>query len=258
MDRSSSHPSDHAGEPRPAVAETQAPADLRHLPARYRTRWQTPFDQAIEPKLFPGARILDLGSGRNPYLPLRERPVGSEYVGLDISADELGAASPEAYDQVVVADISVGLPDRCGQFDLVLSWQMLEHVADLPVAAGHVFDSLVPAGLFVAMLSGRYAAYAAANRLLPDRLGEAVVTRVMDRKAESSPVFPAHYDLCYESALRRVFAAWSRVDIVPLYRAAPYFEFSAVLQRCYLAYENFIYRYRYRNLATHYLVVAEH
>ena len=50
---------------------------------------------------------------------------------------------------------------------------------------------------------------------------------------------------------------WSQVEVFPLFRGAVYFRFSRVLQGSYLAYENWAVRTDRRNLATHYLLVAD-
>jgi SAM-dependent methyltransferase len=236
----------------PATASGRKPIAL----ARYETSWLEPFEQAIAPSLVPGVRVLDLGSGRNPFLEPETRPIDAHYAGFDLSNEELMAAGPTAYDELIVGDILREQPRLRGQFDLVISWQVLEHVRDLDLAVENVRRYLRDGGLFTAMLSGSFAVYALANRLLPNGMARAVVTRTMHRTPERTPVFPARYHRCYASALRRVFAGWSQIHVQPFYRAGGYFDFSRPLQRMYLSYENFVYRRRIENLASHYLVVA--
>ena len=77
-----------------------------------------------------------------------------------------------------------------------------------------------------------------------------------NREELDRPVFPAHYDRCWHSALDRSFVGWTDITITPLYHGATYFHFSRLLTRLYLAYENMICRYNVQNLATHYLIVA--
>ena len=226
------------------------------LPPRYATYWREPFADALQPQLAEGARILDIGSGRTPSISPDRRPPRCEYVGLDVSASELDAAGPTAYDHTIAVDIAREVPELRGRFDLAVSWQVLEHVEHLDRAAESVRRYLRDGGIFVSMLSGSFAVYAIVNRTLPDRLGHVLVSRVMGRTAETTPVFPAHYDRCYATGLRRVFGAFSNVRVTPFYRAASYFAFSPRLMRAYLAYENFVCRHNVENLATHYLIVA--
>src|SRR5581483_4937368 len=76
------------------------------LPARYGYRLQDVFLRELQPRLTPGISILDVGAGRSPTLALEARPAGCRYAGLDISADELEAAGPDAYDEVIAADVT--------------------------------------------------------------------------------------------------------------------------------------------------------
>lgn len=78
----------------------------------------------------------------------------------------------------------------------------------------------------------------------------------MRREGTNRPVFPSHYDHCTYSALRRMTADWSDVEIHALFRAATYFHFSRHLTRTYLAYEDAVRRAGLTDLATHYLLIA--
>lgn len=225
------------------------------LPLRYRRDWRAPFDHEVRARLNPGCRVLDIGSGRTPSVPPQHRPDGCEYVGLDLSRDELSAAGGTAYDKAVVADITRPLPELRDYFDLAISWQVFEHVRPLGVAAANIRSYLRAGGALVALLSGKFAVFALLNRVLPDAVGHTIVSRVMRRTADSSPVFPAYYDRCYAAGLRDTFEAFGEVTLVPFYCGAGYFSFSATLMKSYLVYENVIYG-RSANLATHYLLVA--
>src|SRR5689334_448843 len=68
------------------------------LPQRYLEPWSADFEQSVRPLLVPGVRILDAGAGRKPTIPPEDRPAGCVYVGIDISAEELERAGPDAYD----------------------------------------------------------------------------------------------------------------------------------------------------------------
>ena len=201
-----------------------------------------------------GATILDVGAGRMPSLPLDERPPGCRYVALDVAREELEAAPPGAYDDIVVASATDRLPGLEGTVDLVLSYQALEHVKPLAAALQSFRAYLRPGGSLVALFAGRFAAFAVANRLLPQHVGVRFMERFLGREPES--VFRAHYDRCWDGALRRLLARWDDVQIEPFYLAARYFSFAPPLVDLYLRYENWAERGRHRNLATHYLVSA--
>lgn len=230
---------------------------LEHLPARYQEPWLKPFRDPIFERLEPDCSVLDIGSGRHPAIPVDERPEGVRYVGLDLSLNELSEAGPGAYTEMIAADAATLQPQLEESFDLVISWQVLEHVKDLEATISNIRRYVRPGGRFVAFFSGSWSAFGVMNRLLPDRIGSKIVNRVMNRTEQNRPVFPAYYDHCHSSALEPMLAGWGETQIVPFYAGATYFNFSPLLQRIYLGYENQIVRRQTANLATHYLVIAD-
>ena len=221
---------------------------------RYRDDWLDPFRAAIQSELRPDAVVIDVGGGRHPAIARADLPSGAKYIGIDLSERELAAAPPGSYDRVIVGDVVEPQPDLEGCADLVVSWQVLEHVAPLGDAISNIHHYLRPGGLFVAQLSGGRSAFALVNRMIPHRLAKIAMKRLLRRDPES--VFPAPYDRCTYSALSRTLANWSDVRIVPRYRGAQYFGFLPPLQTLYLRIEDLIARGDHRDLATHYLVVA--
>lgn len=234
----------------------QARADVAagRLPERYAERWRAPFFERVEPAIVPGMTILDVGSGRTPTIPADQRPANSHYVGLDISATELNAALMGSYDETLVGDLTKReslLEDR---FDLIVSWQVLEHVESLKSTLDNLHSYLRPGGRLVAQLSGSFAAFALISRVVPYR----VSVRLMECLLGISPEtrFQTQFDRCYYGALKRLLSGWQCHEIVPRYRAGRYFAFSNSLLRMYLAYENWLARTGRLNLATHYIIVG--
>jgi SAM-dependent methyltransferase len=224
------------------------------LPARYGDVLRDRFQRSVAVGLRPGLHILDVGSGAHPSVSPARRPSDCRYVGLDVDAGELERAPAGIYDEVVVADLAERLQRLEGQFDVATVFHVLEHVRPLQRALENLRVYLRPGGSLVAMLSGAFAAFALANRVLPDTIGKALMERLMARDPET--VFHAHYDGCWYGALERALAPWSRAEIVPIYQGAEYFNFALPLRRAYLAYENWAARRGHLNLATHYLVEA--
>jgi 2-polyprenyl-6-hydroxyphenyl methylase/3-demethylubiquinone-9 3-methyltransferase len=214
---------------------------------------QDEFFARVQPLLVHDVTVLDVGAGRYPTIAPADRPPGCRYVGLDIEPGELEAAGQGAYDEAIVGDITAPL-GRDGEFDLVLSWQVLEHVSPLAGAFENLRASLRPGGTLIAQLTGSNAAFAFFGRLLPQRLKLWLATRVLGHAEEEK--FPTKYDRSSHRALTRLLESWSDVVIVPFYRGAPYFNFARPVMRAYLAYESAIERRQAQNLATHYLVVA--
>jgi len=227
----------------------------RPIPPRYDQHPVTIFEQAVQANLRPGLAILDVGSGRRPALDPATRPPGSRYAGLDICATELELAPPGSYSDHYVADITQPLPELREQFDLIVSWQVLEHVSHTDRALANLHDYLRPGGRLVAILSGRFSIFGMLNTVIPSGAGVWLMKHLLRRPPES--VFPAHYDRCHATALQRELGDWSDADVRPIYQGGSYFNFCLPLRSAYFGYENWAERSGRANLATHYLIVSQ-
>lgn len=223
------------------------------LPERYGYRMQDVFLERLRPLLGEGVKILDVGAGRSPTLAPADRPRGCRYLGLDIAAGELEAAGEGAYDASYVHDIAEPFTQP-RDVDVIISWQVLEHVASLPRALSNLHAALRPGGTLLAQTSGTFAAFALAARVMPHRLRVALMARHLGHAEEEK--FPTEYDHCTARALSKLLAGWESSEIVPFFRGATYFSMSRPLQRLYLGYEDFICSRAWDSLATHYLIVA--
>jgi SAM-dependent methyltransferase len=225
------------------------------LPPRYVEEfWRRPYEAVVQRSLAPGQRILDLGSGAAPAIPPDRRPAGVTYEGLDISGAELEKAPPGSYDARHVADAVHHLPELDGRYDLIVSFQVFEHIRPLAAAVENIRRYLRPGGLLVSQFSGTFSLFGLLNRIVPQRLAVWGMKHLMYRDPDS--VFPAHYDRCWDSALRRMFAPWAEVEIEPLYTGAGYLAFARPLQALYVGAEEQWARRDARNLAAYYIVTA--
>jgi SAM-dependent methyltransferase len=208
----------------------------------------------MAPALVPGVAILEVGAGRSPYLAPNRRPTPSQYVGLDVAKDELEKAPPGPYHDIIVADIVERRSELLERFDLVISWQVLEHVKPSAAAIENMRCYLREGGLMLSLVSGAYSAFALLNKLVPDRVGVLAMEYLLGRDPDT--VFPAKYDHCLYDPLASMLMSWREFEVVPRYRGAEYFGFARWLQRVYLWYEDWTIRTERRNLATHYLIRA--
>lgn len=235
------------------MVSSEAPA-APHGRARYAQYWGTEFWERVEDGLQRATAVLDVGGGRRPTILPAERPGGIHYVGLDVSAAELALAPPGSYDETIAAPAQQRVSELVGRFDLIVSWQVLEHVPDLQLAADNFRDYLRPGGSLVASLSGRNAAFAVVNRILPTELALRFVARLRQRDRDT--VFPAVYDHCDYRGLHGVFGSWEEHEVIPLWRGADYFEPLGPLLPLYLRYEDLAIARGWHGLATHYVVSA--
>lgn len=222
-------------------------------PARYQVDLPGEFRDRVKNFAPSGQRILDVGAGRTPLLPVDERPPNTEYVGLDISASELGLAG-SAYDEKIVGDVCTFHPELVDRFDLAVSWQVLEHVRPIQACADNLFEYLRPGGVFYSQLSGGLAVFSLLNRAIPHQLSKKILLSALKRDPET--VFPAHYDHCTRTGLEETFQNWSHVEVVPYWLGAGYWRFSRTLERCYLKFEDWAATSGHDNWAPYYQVIA--
>lgn len=224
-------------------------------PERYRGNWfRRPFEELLAPLLVEGIDILDVGSGREAAIPPDRRPAGSTYTGLDISEAELQAAAPGSYDEAVVGDIVERRPELEGRFDLIVSWQVLEHVKPLDQALENMRSYLRPGGHLLAQLSGRYSLFAMADKVVPTSAKLWLLRKVQGRPATS--VFPAHYDRCSQAGLSRMLGSWTRAEVLPQFMGAGYFTFARPALAAYIGWEEWVRTRGHDNLAPYYIISA--
>ncbi|MPZ47977.1 MAG: methyltransferase domain-containing protein [Dehalococcoidia bacterium] len=222
-----------------------------NLPSRYQG-WAEMFDNRVASELRPGISILDVGGGRRPAVPVEQRPEDCLYAGLDLAASELAAAPDGSYSESYVGDIANFRDDLADRFDLIVSWQVLEHVKSLDASIENVRRYLKPGGRFISQFSGTFSSFGLINQLVPASFGVWLLKHLKGR--DPATVFPAYYHHCWYNAVRSSMSAWSGVEVVPRYKAADYLRFFRPLQKAYLVYENWTANGRHPNLATHYLV----
>ena len=221
--------------------------------AEYSTRWRADFKDLAAPTLISGATVLDVGAGRRPVFTPEERPDGVSYVGLDVVRSELDAAPEGSYGEKITADATRRLTALDGRFDLVVSWQVLEHVTTVSAALDNFRAYLKPGGIAVISLSGRYSLFGLLNMVIPQRLGVQLVAQVMRRDPDT--VFPAYYDECYHAALGRLAQAWSSATIISLWNGAAYFQTIRPVLAVYIFFEQWAVASDRANLATHYFLL---
>jgi SAM-dependent methyltransferase len=225
------------------------------LPERYvANEWAEEFHDRVANRLRPGVHILDVGAGRTPTVHIDARPADTRYVGLDLTESELALAPPGSYDQTVTADVTTFRGELEESFDLVVCFQVLEHVRPLAGAFDNMRRYLKPGGCLVAQLSGTFSIFGLANRVVPQWAIQKMVDKIL--AGHSYVTFPAYYDRCWQSGIERLLQPWSHVDVAPYYAGLGYFDSRAALRAAYIAWEEWSMTHGWDNLAPYYVVDA--
>lgn len=141
-------------------------------------------------------RVCEVGGGANPLFgESYVEKHGISYSVLDISPIELAKTSMQC--EKISADIAAPDFSLDGRFDLVFSKMLAEHIPDAEQFHRNVCKILAPRGLAVHFFPTLYTLPFLANYLLPERLGDFLLTvfappRDRDRHAK----FPAYYRWC--------------------------------------------------------------
>ena len=140
-------------------------------------------------------KICDVGGGANPILGLDfVRDHQLDYTVLDILASELEKAPP-GYKKIV-ADIADPKFSAEGQFDLVFSNMVAEHVKDGVQMHKNILRVLAPGGYSCHLFPTLYAFPFVFNRLFPETLTYKLLNILSPRDMYQRGKFPAYYSLC--------------------------------------------------------------
>lgn len=201
----------------------------------------------LQSLLSPGLRVLDVGGGKHPAISLQaKRDLGLHIVGLDISDTELVQAPAGAYDHIVVGDVAtVDIP---GQYDLIFSRSVIEHVQDPASAIENLSRVLAPGGTMAHFMPCRNAPFAIINRFLGNQVARQVLFTLFPDKRHDSG-FQAFYNHCTPTELAALIAGQGLevVKVIPYYKSdyaaffAPFYTIEMLRQAlmCYLDWENY-------------------
>lgn len=164
---------------------------------------------------YPNADLLELGGGRWPSFRLNEMPSNlRSYTVNDISEHEL-AQLPDGYHKACF-DVTGDASAFQGRYDVVFSRFLAEHVRDGRALHRNVLQVLKPGGVAFHLIPTLYAFPFVLNKLLPERLGAAVLKTLLPRR-KISPKFPAYYSACRgdSPSMRKLFKnlGYSKVEI---------------------------------------------
>ncbi len=164
------------------------------------------FRQRMLQELRPDMRILDLGAGRGKSADLDFREHCSVVAGVDV--DDAVLSNPHLHEARMIVDGAI--PYTAESFDLVFSYDVLEHVAAPEEFFNEVARVLKPGGVFLAKTPNRRHYVAFFARWLP-----AMVQRWVHRQTgrDLQDTFPTLYRCNTPRALRRLAAECGLSDV---------------------------------------------
>lgn len=101
----------------------------------------------ISPDFYSGKRVLDIGCG--PRGSLEWADMASERVGLDPLANEYLKLGADKHKMRYVDSGSESMPFKDGHFDVVTSFNSLDHVANLEQTIAEIVRVTKPGGTFI-------------------------------------------------------------------------------------------------------------
>lgn len=162
-----------------------------------------------------GVRILEVGGVDRPLI---ERSNGYVFAGLDIDEQE---RCYEVYDEFTVQSVEEPIK---GDYDVIYSVTVLEHVPDNEAAARSMFGAQSPGGISMHYVPCKTHPYALLLRLVGTKM-QGYLLSLVSHGDEPMGGYPTFFDHCSPRDMERVFreAGYSDVEIVPYYSTTPYF-----------------------------------
>lgn len=169
--------------------------DRTFMPESYCKDGNQDFIAVVAPMyIHHGAKIYDVGGGKQPYLDVeRKQSLGAYVVGIDIGQQELDRAPKDAYDETWCADISTVQGKADG--DVVVCQALLEHVRDTDRAVASIASLLKPGGKALIFVPSRNAVYARLNLMLPEKLKRSILWSVFP-ESKHAQGFVSYYNRC--------------------------------------------------------------
>jgi SAM-dependent methyltransferase len=155
-----------------------------------------------------GGKVCELGGGARPALDLEFlNRKGLECLVVDISEPELRKAPPgyaTLVGDVSSPDFETGEHD--GQYDLVFSRVLAEHVGDARQFHLNVHSLLRPGGTAMHFFPTLWWPPFVVNRILPESLAEKILLRIEPWRERSGTrgKFPAYYHWCFGPTGRQI------------------------------------------------------
>ena len=204
----------------------------------------------------PGQVIIDVGGGRScRFVEALEPPRRGTIIAIDVAPGEMQHNTD--VDAKVVGDVTRALPLEDQSVDLIASRSVLEHLPRLEPFMREAFRVLRPGGQCIHFFPCKFALFAMANQLIPNRVAKRLLYSVFEESAGIGG-FPAHYDHCHDPAFTRLLEKngfeilWRHHG----YYQAHYFSFAVPLYVLAALYEMAVAALGLKRLCAYLIVIA--
>jgi SAM-dependent methyltransferase len=207
------------------------------------------------------ARLCEIGGGRNALFTAEEiDEIGGSLTVKDISQSEL-YRGPGGYETLCL-DIAGNIEGAApGQFDLMFSKMVFEHVPDMKRAWRNIYTLLAPGGVALGFFPTLYALPFVINRLVPDSVTGPLLRAVFPNRNDEGkdPKFPAHYDHCFGDARKLkpmlVDIGFSEHHVLPFWGHG-YFRRLPIVRGLHHAFNRLASKRNWANFTTYAYVVV--
>lgn len=194
-------------------------------------------------------RILEAGGIDRPLLTKR---TGITYDGLDIDFKE---NCKEIYDNFIVQSLELPIEKT---YDLIISITLLEHVPNNRASLKSCYSALSPEGAMMHYTPSKSHPYSLILRFVGPQLQKKIIARLRP-EAQEVTGYPAFFNCCSPKEMRTILhlQGFRNINIIPIYRAAFYFNFFFPLYLIVLLYENLCKKFSLEQLCSGFIIVAE-
>jgi ubiquinone/menaquinone biosynthesis C-methylase UbiE len=200
--------------------------------------------------------VVDVGAGKSWQFPPHYKDwFNIRLIGLDIDASEM--LNNTLLDDKIECDVVSEIPLEAGSVDLFLIHSGIEHFCDNELVLRNMFRALRPGGFILAQFPNRYAPFAIANQLLPQKVTKWLLTKFMGPATELG--YRAYYDRTNYSAFRKILqnVGFDEVYYLPGFFSSSYFGFFLPLFICAYLVDTLCYGLGIKNLASYNLWILQ-
>jgi SAM-dependent methyltransferase len=205
-----------------------------------------------------GRVVVDVGGGKFcPYLRFIDPAREHRFMAADIALDEL-----RRNDQIkdrVVTDVVLSMPFADGSIDVLTSRSAVEHLSDVERYLTNCARGLRPGGYIIHSFPCRFAPFSLINQILPNKFARRLL-HLFQPQWRDECGFPAYYNHCYYSAIRRLLERhrFTLTHVEMRYYQSIYYDFFLPLFILMVAYDLCVWKVQAKNLACQMLFVAQY